>query len=53
MRGEWWELNEQGTILHGTRTGATIRLGDAVQVKVERVETARDRVDLVPAEVPA
>ncbi len=50
MRGDWWELNEQGTILHGTRTGAAIRLGDAVQVKVERVETARGRVDLVPVE---
>jgi ribonuclease R len=46
---EWWELNEQGTILHGERTGATIRLGDAVDVRVARVDTIRGRVDLIPA----
>ena len=28
LRGDWWELNEQGTILVGERTGATLRLGD-------------------------
>jgi ribonuclease R len=50
LRGDWWELNEQGTILVGERTGQTIRLGDRVRVKVERVETARGRVDLVPVE---
>ena len=49
LRGDWWELNEQGTILTGERTGETIRLGDPVRVKVERVETARGRVDLAPA----
>jgi ribonuclease R len=49
LRGDWWELNELGTILHGTRTGATIRLGDAVDVRVDRVEAPRGRVDLVPA----
>jgi len=50
LRGDWWELNEQGTVLTGERTGETIRLGDRVRVKVERVETARGRVDLVPVE---
>jgi ribonuclease R len=46
---EWWELNEQGTILHGERTGATLRLGDPVDVRVSRVDTIRGRVDLTPA----
>ncbi len=50
LRGDWWELNEEGTILTGERTGQTIRLGDPVRVKVERIETARGRVDLVPVE---
>jgi ribonuclease R len=50
MRGDWWELSEQGTILHGTRSGGTIRLGDPISVKVERVESPRGRVDLVPVE---
>jgi len=54
MRGaggerEWWELNEQGTILHGESPGSTLRLGDAIEVRVARVETARGRVDLIPA----
>jgi ribonuclease R len=51
LRGEWWELNELGTVLHGTRTGSTIRLGDPVQVRVERVDAPRGRVDLDPVEV--
>jgi ribonuclease R len=46
---EWWELNEQGTILHGERTGATLRLGDVIDVRVSRVDTIRGRVDLTPA----
>jgi ribonuclease R len=46
MRGDWWELNEEGTILFGTRTGATIRLGDAVRVIVRQIEAPRGRVDL-------
>jgi len=53
LHGDWWELNEEGTILIGERTGRTIRLGDPVRVRVERVETARGRVDLAPAEDPA
>ncbi|HEV7773353.1 MAG TPA: VacB/RNase II family 3'-5' exoribonuclease [Conexibacter sp.] len=51
LRGEWWELNEEGTILEGTRSGAAIRVGDRVRVQVERVDTARGRVDLLPVEV--
>jgi ribonuclease R len=51
LRGEWWELNEEGTILHGTRSGAAIRVGDRVRVQVERVDTARGRVDLLPVEM--
>jgi ribonuclease R len=46
---EWWELNEEGTILHGERTGATLRLGDPVQVRVGRIDAVRGRVDLEPA----
>ena len=43
---DWWELNEQGTILHGERSGATLRLGDPVEVRVARVDAPRGRVDL-------
>jgi ribonuclease R len=51
LRGDWWELDELGTILRGTRTGETLRLGDPVKVTVGRVDTARGRVDLHPVEV--
>jgi ribonuclease R len=51
MRGDWWELNELETILHGTRSGDTIRLGDPVRVQVHRVDAPRGRVDLVPVEI--
>ncbi len=46
---EWWELNEEGTILRGERSGAALRLGDPISVRVARVDTIRGRVDLVPA----
>jgi ribonuclease R len=46
LRGDWWELNEEGTILTGERSGETIRLGDPVRVNVVRVEAPRGRVDL-------
>jgi ribonuclease R len=45
---DWWEINEQRTILHGERTGTTLRLGDPITVRVARVETPRGRVDLLP-----
>jgi ribonuclease R len=50
LRGDWWELNEEGTILHGTRSGGVLCLGDLVTVRVERVEAPRGRVDLLPVE---
>jgi len=49
LRGDWWELNEQGTVLVGTRGGAAIRLGDAISVRVQRIDAPRGRVDLAPA----
>jgi ribonuclease R len=48
LRGDWWELNEEGTILVGTRSGATIRLGDPVSVRVGSIDAPRGRVDLLP-----
>jgi ribonuclease R len=47
--GDWWELNELGTILRGEQTGATLRLGDPIAVRVERVDPSRGRVDLSAA----
>jgi ribonuclease R len=46
---EWWELNELGTILRGQRTGATLRLGEPIDVRVARVDAPRGRVDLIGA----
>jgi ribonuclease R len=49
MRGDWWELNEEGTMLVGAHSGATVRLGDPVRVRVDHVDAPRGRVDLLPA----
>jgi ribonuclease R len=49
LRGDWWELNELETMLVGAESGRAIRLGDPVQVRVERVDAPRGRVDLVLA----
>ena len=47
--GDWWELNELETMLIGAGSGDRIRLGDPVSVRVEKVDSPRGRVDLVPA----
>jgi ribonuclease R len=52
LRGDWWELNEQGTLLLGTRTGGVIRLGDPVRVAVRQVDAPRGRVDLDLVGIP-
>jgi ribonuclease R len=51
LRDDWFELNEEGTILSGSKTGRAIRLGEPVWVRVDRVEPARGRVTLQPAEL--
>jgi ribonuclease R len=48
LRGDWWELNEQGTVLVGTRSGGAIRLGDPIKVRVGAIDAPRGRVDLLP-----
>jgi ribonuclease R len=52
LRGDWWELNEQGTMLVGERTDGVIRLGDPVTVAVRQVEAPRGRVDLELVSTP-
>ena len=46
----WWTLNDLRTALEHEGSGRKLRLGDRVQVSVDRVETARGRVDLSPAD---
>jgi ribonuclease R len=46
---DWWTLNELGTALVAEGSGRQLRLGDPVDVVVDRIETARGRVDLSPA----
>jgi len=49
LRGEFFELNEEGTALIGRRTGSRLRLGDPIAVRVRSIDSPRNRVDLVPA----
>jgi ribonuclease R len=49
IRGERFELNETETAIVGARSGRRLRLGDPVNVRVDGVEAARGRVDLIPA----
>jgi ribonuclease R len=45
----WWTINELGTMLEHDGSGRRLRLGDSVSVVVDRIETARGRVDLSQA----
>ena len=44
--GDWWDVNEEGTILQGASTGRTLRMGQVLDVRVLRVDAPRGRVDL-------
>jgi ribonuclease R len=49
LGGERFEPSEHETALVGESTGVRYRLGDAVDVKVERVDRLTGKVDLAPA----
>ncbi len=51
LRGDWWELNDEETMLVGAQSGSALRLGDPVVVQVDRVDAPRGRVDLSPVEL--
>ena len=42
----WWTLNELGTALVAEESGRRLRLGDPIDVTVERIDAPRGRVDL-------
>jgi ribonuclease R len=46
----WWSLNELGTALEAEGSGRRLRLGDSIEVRVDRIEAPRGRVNLGPAE---
>ena len=46
LRGDWWELNEAGTLLQAADSGRTIRIGDPIRVLVRSVDAPRGRVEL-------
>jgi len=49
LGGERFEVSEHETALVGEATATRYRLGDAVEVKVERVDRLTGKVDLAPA----
>jgi ribonuclease R len=49
LGGERMEVSEYETALVGEATGTRFRLGDAIDVKVERVDRLTGKVDLAPA----
>ena len=49
LPGDYFELNELGTALVGRRGGGTFRLGDPIDVLVERIEKAEGKVEISPA----
>ena len=50
LPGDYYELNVLGTALQGRRTGRRFRLGDPIEVRVEKIEKADGKVELSPAD---
>ena len=48
LRGDWWELNAEGTMLSAEGSGRVIHIGDPAEVTVDRVDVTRGKVDLLP-----
>jgi ribonuclease R len=48
LHDDWWELNDHGTALIGTRNGGALRMGDPVSVQIGGIDAPRGRVDLLP-----
>src|SRR5438105_9671505 len=46
LGGDFFEPNELGTALAGRRGGGTDRLGDSIEVRVERIKRAEGKVEL-------
>jgi ribonuclease R len=49
LHGEFYEINVLGTALVGRTTGRTYRLGDALEVRVERISKNDGKVELALA----
>jgi ribonuclease R len=50
LPGEYFALDQAEVALVGRRSGATVRLGDPISVRVAGVDPARGRAELEPAE---
>jgi len=53
LTGEYFELNSFGTALVGRRTGRAYRLGDGIEVRVEKVERTDGKVELALCDTAA
>jgi ribonuclease R len=49
LPGDYFELSDVGTALSGRRGGGTYRLGDPIEVLVERIDKHEGKVELSPA----
>jgi exoribonuclease R len=49
---DYFELNALGTALEGRRSARRYRLGDHIEVKVEKIERADGKVELSLARPP-
>lgn len=53
LPGEYYKLDEAEVALVGRRSGARVRLGDPISVRVAGVDAPRGRAELVPAGEPS
>ena len=48
LPGDYFEASPLGTALTGRRGGGTFRLGDPIEVRVERIERTSGKVEVSP-----
>ena len=52
LPGDYFELNPLATAMVGRRTGAAYRLGDPIEVGVEKIDRVEGKVELALCEEP-
>ncbi len=52
LMDDWWDVNERAGEVRGQRTGASIRIGDPVRVRIAKVDLPRRELDLSIVQLP-
>ena len=51
LMDDWWDVDSKAGVIKGERSGTVMRIGDAVRVRIMRVDVPRRELDIVIIDV--